>query len=128
MVDERVFAASDQGHRVSNLRLLFAVLGAPVLWSIHLGVCYFLLTLDCISGWNGAGWGMAVATVLAAAGSLAAGFSGWRIWRMFRSAHIPADEREWAPFLVLVGMAASGLFTLVIVAEGVAPYFVQTCS
>lgn len=126
MVDRRVFAGDEQG-RLDLLTLLFAFLGAPVLWALHLSLGYFLVTLDCITPWNGAHWALAAATALAAAGALAAGWTARRLWRRLGPARPEPDERAWRRFLLVAGMTASLLFTLVIITQGVAPYFVDLC-
>ena len=109
-------------------RLLFALLGAPILWALHLAASYFVLTLDCISAWNGAPWALAALTALFAAGSAAGGWTGWREWRRLESEEADPEERHWTRFLLVTGMGGSVLFTVVIVAEGVAPAFVDLCA
>lgn len=128
MVDHRLVAASERGRRLSVPRLLYAVLGPPVIWGLHLAVCYFLVTLDCITAWDGGGWSVGLATALAAAGAAGAGWVAWRTWRGLGGGPLGPDEREWSRFLMVLGMAASVLFTLVILATGVAPLFVDLCA
>ena len=120
-------AAGDEGRRVSLPKLLFAVLGAPVLWSIHLGVIYLVLTIGCISPWDGGEWGVGVATVLFA---LASAWAGWTAWSMYREMDPDPHhgERDWARFLLVLGIGGSILFTAVIVLEGLSPVFVAGCA
>lgn len=128
MIDPRHVAASDRGLRLSMAKLLFAVLGAPVLWSVHLGVIYVVLTVDCISGWEGGTWAVLLTTAAFAAGS---GLSGWVAWSMYRSLggdDAVGGEREWARFLLVLGIGAAILFTAVIVLEGLSPLFVDLCA
>jgi hypothetical protein len=138
MVRHRVFAGGDDGATPIG-RLLFAFVGAPVIWALHLAASYFVVTLDCISAWNGAGWALAAITVIMAAGSATAGWTAWRMRRDLgpdpaagRAADGitdgASDERHWLRFLLTAGLAGSVLFTVVIIAEGVAPAFVSLCA
>lgn len=111
----------------SVARLLFAFLGAPVLWAIHLGASYFLVTLDCATAWDGAAWAVAAATALCAAASIGAGRTAWRLRRPTPAAESDPDERGWIGFLGVAGVGGSVLFTAVIVLEGMAPYMVGMC-
>lgn len=122
----RNFVAGQPGDELSIPRLLFAALGAPVLWAAHLSLCYFLVTLDCITAWDGSTWAVVLATVVLAAGALAAGWTALRIRRRL----VPGDDpeaRDWLGFVTYLGMAGSPLFALVIVVTGLAPAFVRTC-
>lgn len=125
MVRRDVFSGGDTA--MSIPRLLFALLGAPVLWALHLAASYFVLTLDCISRWNGAPWALALLTLLLAGGAAVAGWTAWRDWRALGPKEADPEERHWIRFLLIAGMGASVLFTLVIIAEGVAPAFVNLC-
>ena len=119
-------AAGERADSVSIPRLLFGMLGAPVLWAFHLGVIYLVLTIDCISAWGGGSWGVGVATAVCAAASA---WAGWVALSMYRGLgeERAGDDREWARFLLLLGIGASVLFTAVIVVEGVSPLFVPDC-
>jgi len=125
-VNPRVIAASETGVRVSIPRLLFALLGAPILWALHLLVCYFLVTLDCITPWDGAVGAVIVATAAGAAGSVAAGRVALGIRRGAGSGQA-GDARHWLDFLALLGIGGSVLFTAVIVLTGVAPLLTRLC-
>ncbi len=126
-MDRRVFVAGEDGGIPPIPRLLFAFLGAPALWAVHLSLSYFLVTLDCITAWDGAVWAVIAATVACGAGSVTAGWTGWRAWSRLDRDGAGTDARDWSRFVLLAGMAASALFTLVIVAQGVAPLFLSTC-
>ena len=125
-MDRRVVAATETGVRFSIPRLLFALLGAPILWALHLLVCYFLVTLDCITPWDGAVQAVILATAAGAAGSLAAGRVALGI-RRGAGAGERGDARHWLDFLALVGIGGSVLFTAVIVLTGVAPLLTRLC-
>lgn len=129
MIDLRDIAVGRPANGPSISRLLFAFLGAPVIWTLHLGAVYFLLTLDCISAWSGAGWAIAAVTLVCGAGSAA---SGWIALTEHR--RLPPDEpadpaggAQWTRFLLLLGMGGAALFTLVIILEGASPLFVSFC-
>lgn len=120
-----VGAGERRGEEPALPRVLFGLLGPPVLWALHLAASYFVVTLDCVSDWSGAGWSLAVLTVLMGGGALWAGWAAWQGWRALG----PGEDGEWDwdRTLLLAGVAGSLLFTLVIVAEGVAPAFVSMC-
>jgi hypothetical protein len=128
VIDPRHFAASDRGLRLSIPKLLFAVLGAPLLWALHLSAVYFLVTLDCISAWDGGIWSVLVVTVLLGAGSVWAGWTAWSIFRRLGGEDPSAGEWEWARFLLVLGIGASVIFTAVIVLEGVSPLLAELCA
>lgn len=128
MIDPRQVAASERGLRLSMPRLLFAVLGAPLLWSLHLGVIYVVLTMDCISGWDGGTWAVLLATAAFAAASAAAGWVAWSMYRELDGEDAVGGEREWARFLLVLGIGAAVIFTVAIVLEGLSPLFVARCA
>lgn len=128
MSEHRQLAASQRGLGLSIPKLLFAILGAPVLWSVHLGVIYVALTLDCITTWSGGAWAVYATTALFAAGSAAATLVAWRLYRRLGGEDPLAGEREWARFLLLLGTGGGVLFTAVIVLEGLSPLFVDLCA
>ena len=112
-------------------RLLVAALGGPVAWSLHLGLCYFFVTLECISGWRGSDLAVAVATVLLALASAASGLLAYRMLRRRRPAEGWAaalgESRGQRELLLVVGMLFAALSVLAIIYAGVAPLFVPTC-
>lgn len=128
MIDPRQVAASERGLRLSMPKLLFAVLGAPLLWSLHLGVIYVVLTVDCISGWDGGTWAVLLTTAAFAAASAAAGWVAWSMYRGLGGEDAVAGQREWARFLLVLGIGAAVMFTVVIVLEGLSPLFVDRCA
>ncbi|MGH7717824.1 MAG: hypothetical protein ACREON_03125, partial [Gemmatimonadaceae bacterium] len=48
-------------------RLLFALLGAPVAWALHLLVGYAVIAAECSSAWRGADLAVGLLTLAAAA-------------------------------------------------------------
>ncbi len=128
MTEHRQFAASARGLALSIPKLLFAILGAPLLWSLHLGVIYVAVTLDCISAWSGGAWAVYAATALFAAGSAGATALAWRLYRRLGGEDPAEGEREWARFLLVLGIGGGVLFTAVIVLEGLSPLFTDLCA
>jgi MFS family permease len=122
-----LFAAGEHGDSVRLPRILVAALGAPVAWAAHLVVCYFLVTLDCITGWDGSGWAVALVTVALAGAALASGWLALRIRRQHVDGVDP-EARGWIDFVTVLGIAGSPLFALVIVVTGLAPAFTATCA
>ena len=113
--------------------IVFATLGAPVAWAVHLGLCYFLVALACTTAWRGAGVTIAilVATLVLAAVSVASGVFAYRRWRAMGGGD-GWDQALSSPggkggFYWMLGVLMSGLFTLVIVLEGLGPLFVDAC-
>lgn len=111
--------------------VLTGVLGAPIAWTLHLFVSYFLVTVTCATGWGGGDAAVIIATlVLGAAAALSTALA-FRRWR-----GLGRDE-DWGTalsepggrggFLWLVGVLLGGIFTLAIVLAGIAPLFVPTC-
>lgn len=127
MPGRRVFAKADD-HGIAVSRLLFASVGPPVLWALHLVTAYFLVTIECISSWDGAEWAVFAVTALLGAASVTAGLVARGLWRRLGPHPSQPDERDWTRVLLMVGMAGSVLFTAVIVLQGVAPLFVATCA
>jgi hypothetical protein len=121
--------SSDAGPEIGTLPLLVALLGAPVVWVIHLAASYFLVALDCGSKWDGAQAAILLTTVLCAVAAGGAGVFAWGRWRraggrqdrhLFESAHV----RE---FLLFSGAVLAALFAGAIVVTGIAPLFVPLC-
>lgn len=122
-----VFAGGDDGG-TPVARLLFAFLGAPVLWALHLATVYLIVTVDCISPWNGGARAVVLATLLFAAGCGAAGWTGWRLWQRLGARPPEPPERDWIRFMLLAGMGASLLFGVAVLLEGAAPFLVRMCA
>ena len=127
MVRHGVFAAGERGAELPIPRLLFVFLGGPILWSLHLAVSYFLITLACAIGWGWVGWAVAAVTIVLAGGSLYAAWTARRMWQQLGPKPPEPDERDWVRFVLLTGGAGSFLFTVAIVLQGVAPAFVSIC-
>jgi hypothetical protein len=126
-------AAGVLGARPAQIgRYLLALLGAPVLWTAHLLVGYFLVALACTTGWaDGVDPLLIASTVALGAASAWCGLYAWRGWRERRTPLGLAGEVNGPPsasaLLYLMGALAGVVFTLAIVWEGLPPLFVPTC-
>jgi hypothetical protein len=93
-----------------------AVLGAPVLWAVHLSGRIWMMHATSL----------AFLVLTSAGGALA-----WRDWRRVgegspKSAE--GGELGRARFLAVLGMLTSGLFFLIILATSLAAFFVDPCA
>lgn len=117
--------------------LLFALLGAPVVWMLHLLLSYAAVAIDCATPWRGARIVIAVITVIAIGLSLGSGWLARRVWLRARAIDRPVDDAWDArmgertariSFLMVAGLAMSLLFALAIVYAAIPLLFVATCA
>lgn len=103
--------------------LWFGLLGGPAAWTAHLLISYGLVYVVCGTGGSLL---LYLTTLVTAAIAAAAGIVAWRLWRRPQTATeenaAVAARNGFAGFL---GVLLSGLFLLVIVAEGLPPLFFQ---
>src|SRR5688572_4063492 len=105
-------------------RLLLALLGGPVAWTVHLFVGYAVLALWCSKGWPGPDGVLGVLTVFAFAASAASVVVAYRLWRLGRQELLSNDPRpvgtpessvtersERLVFLAVIALFLSALFT-----------------
>ena len=117
--------------------LLFALLGAPVTWMLHLFFVYAAVAIDCATPWRGARVVVTLITVVAIGLSLGSGWLARRVWVRARAIDRPMDD-AWdarmgertarVSFLMVAGLAMSLLFALAIVFAAVPLLFVATCA
>jgi len=105
--------------RAARASSLLALLGAPLAWTAHLLASYAVVGLACASVWRAAGASLAIVTAACAAASLGAGWLAYRLWR--------TPGPGTASLLGGVGVSGAALFTVAIVAEGMAPVFLPLC-
>lgn len=126
-------AATEAGARDLGLMdVLTVTLGGPIAWSLHLFVCYFLVSVQCSTGWRGASAGIVVATVVLAAASALTS------WRAVARWHALGARQSWdralsdptgrGGFLWILGALLGVVFAFVIVLGGMATLFVRTCA
>lgn len=125
-------SARPDARRVGAATLLFSFLGPPVLWAIHFNLVYFLNTLFCSGGWGGGDVVVMLTALPFGAASAASGIIAYRNWRELRegrSLRVGLVETGGRSSVLLVmGVAASVLFTLLIVLESFAPIYVPPCA
>jgi uncharacterized membrane protein YidH (DUF202 family) len=114
----------------SNGALLAALLGAPVVWAVHLAVSYFLVALDCNTSWEGGETAVLLATLLCALAAGGSGVVAWRWWKRARGNRRGdlLDSANVQEFLALAGAALAALFAGTIVLTGISPLFLPICS
>jgi hypothetical protein len=97
----------------------------PIAWGLHTLVSYLIVTLDCLSDWNGSTTAVLIVTGAFAAASALSGFRAWRFWQ---DAGGPSrDPREPRPFIFALTLAGSALFTAAILLAGSTPLLTRTC-
>lgn len=124
---------SERGEpRVGISTLVFGFLGSAVAWTVHFNLVYFLNTLFCTAGWRGADLVVLLSAVPFGGISAASGLVAYRKWRDLRGAGSweegLADSGGRSGALLMMGVAGSVLFTLLIVLESLAPIYVPTCA
>jgi hypothetical protein len=107
------------------------MLAPPTAWALHLCACYFIVTMACETAWAGAGWAIALATLVFGAIAGAAGFIAWRNRPATDPAHHEDHQEDDSSsndlFIYRIGLIAAPVFVVAIVLAGVAPAFVARC-
>jgi hypothetical protein len=128
MAPPRLSPATDE---IRPRALVLGFLGPPLVWALHLAVSYFLVALDCNTGWNGGTTAVLLATAVGAAAALGAGAFAWRGWKRIRGSLVPGellDPMRIRGFLTLSGVLMAVLFAGAIILAGVSPLFLPLCS
>jgi hypothetical protein len=113
----------------ANRKLVFAFLGAPTLWALHLALSYFLVSLGCGTGWTGAKPALVVATIGCALAAMAIGFFAWKQRKAARDdAETELDPGPVPDFLAVSSTVLAVLFTGAIIMAGMSPFFLPLCS
>lgn len=121
--------------------LLLAFFGAPVAWTVHLLVGYLVVALWCATGWGGLGIAIGVLTFACAAAAVAAGMGALRLWRRGQAAlesdREPGGPEPWdarmgergarTAFLGVTAIFIAGIFTWLILLQGLPPVFAPAC-
>ena len=137
------------GRRAAPFLLWFAVLGGAAAWTAHLLLAWGLEEIACspvsagpeVLGVSLTVWIGALTVVLGAV-TVAAGLLAWRFWRETGTAdpnvHIEPEGSDPEPservrsgrtgFMALFGLAANGLFLLIIVYGGVSLLLLRPCT
>lgn len=129
--DDALNSGDRAERRVGAATLAFSFLGSAVLWAIHFNLVYFLNTLFCSGGWGGGDVVVMLTAVPFGAASAASGIVAYRKWRELRVGRPLrvglVEPGGRSSTLLVMGIAASVLFTLLIVLESFAPIYVPSC-
>jgi hypothetical protein len=122
--------ASRENRVPTSRSLVLAFLGAPTLWALHLALSYFLVSLGCGTGWDGAKPAVIVATILCAVAAMAIGLFAWKQWKPAPRGNAEAelDPGPVSEFLAISGAVLAVLFTGAIIMAGISPFFLPLCS
>ena len=113
---------------MSGLRLVLGLLGAPLAWTLHLAASYAIVGIGCSTGWNGVAGAVVVTTLVCAALAVASGAASYSAYRrMATSGDATRAERPTPDMLMLIGAILAGLFTAVIIIQGVPPLMLPPC-
>jgi hypothetical protein len=113
-----------------ELRLILACLAAPIAWTLHLLLSYFLVTAGCGNGWPGMRILLLLTTLLFAAGAV---WPAFRVARTSRGFHLvewlsQIDQQDATPrFLSILGLLITAVFLLAILLGGIGPLLVPVC-
>lgn len=114
--------------RVGNFSLWFGMLGAPVAWSLHTLLSYYLLYVVCGTAWTFLLYAVTVVAVLVAAG---AGYASWHTWHDQAPARDPDVVRMRSVsrrrFMGITGLFISALFGFITLVVGLTPIILDTC-
>jgi hypothetical protein len=112
-------------------RVLFAVLGASIAWSVHFLGSYAIVSVGCVAGWGSTHWIVGAATVVLGAIAVWSTAVAWREWRR-SSDDQPWDTslsepKGWYSWLMTVGvlMGITSAFTIVL--EGFGTLMLPLC-
>jgi hypothetical protein len=134
-------SARDSVTMPSARRLLLALAGSPLAWTLHLALGYLVVTVWCSSGWSGADEVIAILTLVCAGAAVASGVLAFRLWRQGQRVLLtdaePGHPESWdsrmgergarAAFLAVLGLFMGGLFAYLILLQGLPPLYTPTC-
>lgn len=110
---------------LETVLLWYGILGAPVVWLVRISAASALVPFACATGRI---WAIHATTVLALALSVAGGVIAWRGWRRWEHERDNGERPGTrSHLLALMGVLLSAMFTLAIVMEGLAPFYMDPC-
>ena len=121
--------STESVHKTHGPASLWAgVLGAPLLWALHLQVGYMMVPWVCHQGRH---WLLHAVTGVFLLAMLACLAWSWHDWRRVGGG-VPSS-RDGSPvarsrFFGLVGIASSALFAWLTLSQGVAAFFIHPCT
>ncbi len=120
-------APSDRFSSTGQLaQLWLGLLGPAVVWLTQFELNYLLVPWVCAHGHREV---LAVVSVVALACAGGLGLLAWTNWRR-AGQHWPGEQSDTATrtrFLAVLGLLVSGLFFLLIAAQGIAVWFINPC-
>jgi hypothetical protein len=112
----------------SGLELWLGFLGAPVVWLIQFQTNYTLVPWTCVHGHH---YLLHLSSAVFLLVGIVLVFVTWKDWR--QSQRLVADRQSdsspagIAAFMSMVGLMNSGLFSLLIFAQAIPPFFLSPC-
>ncbi len=117
---------------VPTSRLLFAILGGAIAWTIHFLGSYAVVAIGCVAGWpRTAVTIVGLGTVLLGGVAVWSTVVAWREWRRVSSDQ-PVDAglnepRGWYAWLMLTGVLMGITSLVTIVLEGSGSLLLPAC-
>ena len=111
----------------SSIGLWAGMLGAPAAWATQLQVSYAFVPWTCLHGHR---WVLHVSTGFFVAISLICGVACFMEWRQVGGGSAEGSAggpTERSRFLAVVGLMVSAMFSLLILAQGTASFFLNPC-
>ena len=112
-------------------RLLFALLGGAVAWTLHFLGAYFVAAVGCVAGWRGIRESLAVGTVVLAILAIWSTVVAWRDWRRVSQGQswdlALGEPRGWFAFLMVTGVLLGGISAFAILLEGFGTLALPVC-
>ena len=130
-------AGTDDAATPSLPAMLAAILGAPVIWTLHLLAAYTLVGYACSVEWGGVRTALVVLTVAALAGAVACALLARRLWVRARAVDRPTDD-HWdarmgertarVSFMMVMSMVMAALFAIGILYQAAPVLLAQPCA
>jgi len=112
-------------------RLLFAVLGGAIAWSLHFLGGYAVVSVGCVARWEATTWIVAAGTAVLAGLAAWSTLVAWREWRR-TSDDQPWDTalsepKGWYAWLMTVGVLLGITSAFTILLEGFGTLMLPVC-
>jgi hypothetical protein len=115
----------------STGRLLFALLGGAVAWSLHFLGSYAIISVACVARWGSTLWIVAAETVVLAGLAIWSTAVAWREWRRSSGGQpwdaALSEPKGWYSWLMTAGvlMGITSAFTILL--EGFGTLMLPLC-
>lgn len=107
-----------------NFALWIAVLGSACVWFVQLQTSYSLVIWACA---NNAQWSLHVASLLFVLVAAVPGWFGWQHWAKTRNTERVSAGHGRRNFMALLGLLLTALFVLLIIAQAIPSFFINSC-